>query len=148
MLSHVKSFFARHIDEPTGSHPEHALQIATAALLIEISRADAEVARAEENAILKAIQEVFALNEAETAELIALAEDRVDHAVSFFEFTQLIDTHFSQQEKVRLVELLWRVAHSDSRIDHYEEHYIRKIADLLHVSHGDFIRMKHRAADT
>lgn len=148
MLNHVKSFFARHIDEPAGSDPEHALQIATAALLIEISRADAEVARAEENAILKAIEEVFALNEAETAELIVLAEDKVDHAVSFFEFTQLIDTRFSQQEKVHLVELLWRVAYSDSRIDHYEEHYIRKITDLLHVSHGDFIRMKHRAADT
>ena len=144
MLSRIQSFFDQHIETVEDSNPEQALQIATAALLIEISRADAEVAESEQAAIIKAVQEVFGLDQDETQALLRLAEDEVDEAVSLSEFTQLLNSHFSATQKTHLVELLWEVAFADRRVDQYEDYYIRKITDLLYVSHNDFIRMKHR----
>ena len=53
-----------------------------------------------------------------------------------------MNEHFSAPEKVDLFSCLWQVAYADGRIDKYEEHLLRRIADLLHISHRDFIRTK------
>ena len=46
------------------------------------------------------------------------------------------------EEKVGLIENMWRIAFSDEQLDKYEEHLIRKISDLIYVSHSDFIKTK------
>ena len=46
---------------------------------------------------------------------------------------------------LEIIEYLWRVAYADAYIHKYEEYYIRKIADLLHVSHSDYIKTKLKA---
>jgi uncharacterized tellurite resistance protein B-like protein len=43
------------------------------------------------------------------------------------------------------MEELWRAAYSDGALHEYEEHLIRRIADLLHLSHSQFIGAKLRA---
>ena len=58
---------------------------------------------------------------------------------------RLINRHFSQEEKNHIVELLWEVAYADGELDKYEEHLVRKLADLIYVPHRSFIRAKHRA---
>lgn len=149
MLSHIKRFFEDQIGNPArASDPqehEHALRLATAALLIEISRADTKITEHERSAIVSAVRRVFDLNENETRELIRLAEMEVEEAVSLYQFTQLVDTQFGAADKKHVVELLWQISLADGEVDKYEEHLIRRIADLLHVSHGDFIHAKHTA---
>ena len=123
----------------------HSLELAGAALLMEISRADDDVSAVEQEAIRAAIRQVFHLSESEIEDIVATAEHAVDTAVSLFDFTAIVNERFTREQKVELLEMLWTVAYADDKLDHYEEYYVRKIADLLHISHSDYIRTKHRA---
>ncbi len=146
MLKSIRQFFDNHLraDEQDAPAGERSLRLATAALLIEITRADYEVKPEERDAVMDAVRQLFGdLSESETEELIALAEQEATESTSLFQFTSLVDKNFSREEKVRIVEMLWRVAYADNDKDMNEEYLVRKIADLLHVSHGDFIRARH-----
>ncbi len=149
MLKTLKKFFSDRIHdaEPTKEERQHALQIAASVLMIEISRSDAHVSESEEKTILRALQDTFDLDAEESENLMALANEKTDEAISFHEFTREVNDQFSPQEKVELIKLLWDVALADGTIDKYEDFYIRKITDLLYVSHSDFIRMKHKAIE-
>lgn len=123
----------------------HTLELAAAALLLEVSRADDTTDALELGAVVAAIRASHELSDYEVELLLADAGQRVDDAVDYLEFTRILNARLDADEKSRLIEDLWRVAYVDGRLDTYEEHAIRKIADLLHVSHRDFIRAKHRA---
>lgn len=148
MLRAIQLFFENRIrsgaEAGNAVDREHALRLATAALLIEMVRADFQVRPEERQAVLDVVQSAFGLTQEETRELIALAELEADEAVSLYQFTSLIDKHFPPERKVQVVELLWRVAYSDGMKDMHEEHLVRKIADLLHVPHREFLRMRHK----
>lgn len=126
---------------------ERALQLATAALLIEVTRADREVADVEQAVVTRALRETFELSEAETAELVALAEEQAAEATSLYQFTYLIDKGFDPDRKRGVVALLWRVVFADSRMEAHEEALVRRVADLIHVPHEDFINSKLAARD-
>jgi uncharacterized tellurite resistance protein B-like protein len=121
-----------------------SLSLAVAALLVEVLRADYEVTDSERQHVARSIGALLHLGAAESAALLELAEREIDQAHDLFQFTSMINRSFSAAEKQRLVEHLWRVARSDETIHKYEEHLIRRIADLLHVSHSAFIAAKLR----
>lgn len=124
-----------------------SIELSAAVLMLEVSLADSNLDDEEYRLIEQAIQQHFRLGKEETDTLIAAAREEVDHATSLYAFTSHINETLSPEEKCRIIELLWRVAHADTVIDKYEEYYIRKIADLLYVSHMDYIKAKHRAAE-
>lgn len=148
MLKRIQTFFNQQIMASSqtrgGEHDEHALKLATAALLLEVTRADYEVLDVERQTVEAAVRKVFDLTEAETRELTELAEQEVESAVSLYQFTALINQHFSPQEKIRIVEMLWQVVFADGHMDSHEEAMVRKIAELIYVPHRDFIRTKHQ----
>jgi len=80
--------------------------------------------------------------------LFELAEAEVKEAVDYHQFTRLIASEFTQAQKIKVVELLWSVAYADSHLDSMEEHMVRKIADLIYVSHKDFLKTKHKVQST
>jgi len=148
VLGTIKKFFDKHIAcHPTtaAADSEQRLRIATSAILIEMTRADFEVKPEELASVAEAVETTFAISPAETQELLRLAEQQVQQATDFYQFTSLINGSFSAEEKTRVVELMWQVAYADGRADKYEDHLVRKIASLLHVSHQDFIAAKQRA---
>lgn len=148
MLSQLRDFFERNLKpaEEPGASGEHALRLATAALLFEMARQDERVRNEELTAIATAVRRKFGLSEAETRELMTLAEREIADSTDYYQFTSLINEGFTPEQKVRVVEHLWEVAWADGNIDRYEEHMVRKIAELLYVPHGAFIAAKHRAA--
>ncbi len=146
MLQRIQAFFERNLAPNRPGEPdEQAIQRATAALLIEVARQDETVTADELEAVTSAIRRKFGLNPTETQELIALASEELAASTDYFQFTSLIRERFSPEQKVRVIEHLWEVAFADGRIDRYEEHMVRKIADLLYVPHSDFVAAKHRA---
>lgn len=148
MIKGISRFFQERIrpdDDSRGGH-EHRFRLATAALLIEMTRADFSVTDAEREAVDRLLREHFELDDAEADELIELAELEVRTSASLFQFTHLIDKHFALEQKIAIVELMWRVAYADAGKDHHEEHLVRKVADLLHVPHSAFIQARERAA--
>jgi uncharacterized tellurite resistance protein B-like protein len=127
---------------------EQARNLAVAALLVEVLRADYQVAGDERRQVLESIRGILGLGAAQCEELLTAAEYEVDRAHDLHQFTAAINGVLPHDEKLRLVEQMWRVARADATIHKYEEHIIRRIADLLHVSHREFIAAKLRAAAT
>ena len=121
-----------------------ARQLASAALLIEVAKADADFSDAERAALLKLLRSTFDLDDEGLTALESLAAERSSDAVSLHEFTRVIVDACEPEERCQLVGLMWQVAFSDDHLDKYEEHLIRKVADLLYVSHSDLMRMKHQ----
>lgn len=145
MLNKIKSIIeeAFSAEEPTQEDRDHALRLATAALLVETARADFQERMVETQAIEQLVQQHFALSDDEASELVEAAEGRADHAVSLHEFTRLLHAHLSAEEKLKVVEMLWRVAMADARLDRHEDHLVRKVADLLYVPRSDMLRLRH-----
>jgi uncharacterized tellurite resistance protein B-like protein len=148
MLGEIRKFFDSFIqpDAATDEHDaEHRLRLATAALLIEVTRADHVIGDEELETVKHALVTLFDLSGDETAALVELAEKEARESSSHYEFTSLIKNSFDAETKTTIVEMLWRVVFADNHMDKYEEAMVRKIADLLYVSHRDFIAAKHRA---
>jgi uncharacterized tellurite resistance protein B-like protein len=146
MLKAIREFFDSRILTNDGRPEDTAkrLRLATAALLIEMTRADHKVTDDERRAVDAALGKAFTLTTDETKELVRLAELELRDAASLFQFTHLIDKQFTLEQKITVVEMLWRVAFSDACKDYREEHMVRKIAELLHVPHPAFIRARHK----
>lgn len=146
MIEHFKQFFEKHLSPPAGDEAVGAdrLQLATAALLVEMSRADGKVEEDEQAAIARALRKAFDIDEEKTTELIALAESEIADATCYHQFTSLINKNFSKQQKAQVVEMLWEVAYADAEMEKYEEHLLRRLSDLLYVPHAEFIKAKLR----
>jgi uncharacterized tellurite resistance protein B-like protein len=146
MLNKLNNFLST-IIAPTSaaSRPEHTLQLATAVLLIEVMKSDADMADQEQAAILEILKEKFDLSDAEVMQLTGLGHQTSSAANDFHQFTSLINWELEQPEKIRIIEYMWQVAYADRKISAHEEHLMRKIAGLLYISHGDYIATKIRA---
>lgn len=149
MIKNIKTYFESILNSDSKDESSHdkTIELATAVLMIEISLADDHIQDEERNIIKTALSDHFKLSEKEINELIGLAENEVNHAVSLYEFTRLLNDALSMSDKINIIESLWHVAYADAVLDKYEEYYIRKIADLLYISHSDYIQTKLKAAD-
>lgn len=117
-------------------------QLAVAALLIEVATADHVMDEAELNALISLLERKFSLPHERLVELADLAKAEAADATSIYQFTQLINSECTPQEKFELIKGMWEIAYADNQLDKYEEYVIRKVADLVHVSHSEFIRAK------
>ena len=125
---------------------QHRLHVAAAAMLIETARADFTQDEDEQAAMKTLLSKSLGLPETEVQELIEAASNRVDDATSLYEFTRVINDHYSAEQKVQLIGAMWAVAYADGNLDKYEEALIRQVAELTYVPHQDYIRCKLQAA--
>ncbi len=121
-----------------------ALQTACCGLLMEVARLDSVGAERKRKAVSQAMREEFGIPNEELAPMIASAGRPENRLTSYYRPVALINERCASEQKARLIERLWRVAMADGNIDMYEEQLVRKLADLLYVSHNDFILAKHR----
>ncbi len=138
--------FARENADPAAR--EHALRVATALLLIEVGRADYADDAAEEATMRASLMQFFAIDDATATLLIEEARSTADRAVELQQFTRRLHEQLSTAEKLRVIEMLWQVALADSRLDKHEDHLVRRIAELMYVSHSDLIRIRNRVRGT
>ena len=122
-----------------------ALRMATAVLMLDVARADYVFEESEFDRVLRLVELHFGLAPEEAAELINLADDKAENLTSLHEFTQLLHQHLSEDEKAHIISLLWQIAYADGRLDKYEDSLVLKISDLLYVSRGRVMRLKHDA---
>lgn len=121
-----------------------ALQTACCGLLMEVARLDSSGAEPKRKAVAQAMQKQFGTSSEELGLMIANLGLPQNRLISYYRPVALINTAWAPEQKVQLVEHLWRVAMADGKIDMYEEQLVRKLADLLYVPHSDFILAKHR----
>lgn len=121
---------------------EHDVQIACAVLLIEAARADHAQEDEEMRVVERLLRAHFDLTPDETRMLLQRAAEEVDHAVALQSFTRQLVDALDERERGDLVGMLWDVVYADGRVDSWEEHLVRGVAELLYVRHSEFIRHK------
>ena len=117
------------------------------ALLLETSMADEILDDNEIDALKITLIKDFKIENDEVDELIALAKENVKDSTSLYEFTRDINDSFSAEQRVQLIESMWKIAYADGNIDKYEERIIRKVSNLIYVAHSDFIKAKISARE-
>jgi uncharacterized tellurite resistance protein B-like protein len=145
MFLAIKQFFEDKLSvnaEQAAQQNDKKIELATAALMFELMRTDSRIDEREKQMLTELLRKTFALEQDSLQELLGLAETAATQATSLFEFTSLINESYSYEQRVQLIENLWRVAFADHTLDRYEEHMIRKVGDLIHIKHSDFIRTK------
>ena len=125
--------------------PLRALELSCAALMFEVARSDFTIDETDRESIRLLLTENFALSVEDVATVTEEAADNVDAATCLFEFTRTINDIATVDQKRQLLTMMWRVALADDALSRYEEHVIRKVADLLYLHHHDFMLAKQLA---
>ncbi|MEM1174799.1 MAG: TerB family tellurite resistance protein [Pseudomonadota bacterium] len=131
--------------ETTETDREPAIRLATAVLLADVAQADDVFDEAEFDRVLRLMESHFQLQPEDAAELVNQATEEAEGLVSLHAFTDILHENLSEDEKAGVVRLLWNVAYADGNLDKYEDSLVLKISDLLHVSRGRVMRLKHDA---
>lgn len=126
---------------------ETSLELSVAVLLVEMARADHQLAAAEQATIRELLNEKFDLTGDAAETLLHEARGVAEDSVSMHDFTRAIHEGMNYDEKQRVIEMLWRVALADRNLDKYEDYLVGKLGELLYVSRGDVIRLRHKVAD-
>ncbi len=146
MLKDIKRFFEEKLllEEKSESGLTKGIEYATAALMIELAKADFEEDDIERQLIIAMLRDTFDIEGEFLEELMQSAESGSADASDLFQFTTLINEHYDNEKKIALLENLWRVAYADGRLDKYEVTFIRKIAGLIHLAPSEFTKTKLR----
>lgn len=139
MLDAIRRFFQSSMtgDEDAES-PEEApdLKLAACALLLELAHADDAFSDEERTHVESAVRRHFGVAQDQAEELLALAEAERRQAVDFWQFTSLIDRHYSLAQKTLLAEIMWGLVYSDGELADKEHYLMRKFSHLLHIKPG------------
>ncbi|RYF65747.1 MAG: TerB family tellurite resistance protein, partial [Comamonadaceae bacterium] len=123
----------------------HQVRLSTAVLLVEMMRADPELDAAERDAVVAALHGQFDLRPDEIDALLTLATQTAQSANDYFTFTSRINDAFDMEQKIEMIEHMWRVAYADGVLGAHENHLMRRMADLLYIPQGAYVHAKMRA---
>ncbi|MDB3976006.1 TerB family tellurite resistance protein [Gammaproteobacteria bacterium] len=144
MINKIKNLISN-LSKKEEEHKEldsSLLDNACAALLVEIAFADKDFDDTEKDSLRETLVKTYSLNEEEIEEIIQDADRSVEESTSLYGYTRIVNDEFNYEDKLDLIRNLWKVAYADGNLDKYEEHLLRKISDLIHVSHSDYINIK------
>lgn len=149
MLAKLKAMLQGSLGESTDSGQLDALSenLITATLMVEVMNSDHRLDAQEEQEFIAVVVKTLGLDEESADELRVLAHEKAEESTSLYEFTAQVNTQFSVDAKLSLIKNMWRIAFADGEIDRYEDGVIRRVSELIYVSHSDFIRMKIAARD-
>lgn len=147
MFDALKNFVAELTDGTSASLDDHDLRLATAALLIHAAAIDGSLSDVERDRLRDLLKQRFTLDDAAAAELIAQAIVADEKAVDLYHFTRVLNERLDDNERLRMVEMLWSVGYADGAPSDYENNLIWRVADLLGVSGAERIALRRRVAD-
>lgn len=143
----LKEFFSaveRETAPETQEDVTARIQLATCVLLLEVARADDHFSTEEEERIVEILKKDLHLSDEYVAELMELAHEERRESVDMWKFTNVIDNHYTSEEKERVMETLWKVIYADERLDAMEDHIIHRLAKLLNLTHRQLINAKKK----
>jgi len=151
MISKIKNVFEKFLSIPPEADEsalERSLQVATAALMVELIKADNQITAEEEEAIITTLRNTFRLEQEALDQVLEAANTEAADAVSLYGFTRLINEHYSREQKETILESLWTIALADNSLDMHEDHLLKKLTDLLHIprERNTYFRHKVRQA--
>jgi uncharacterized tellurite resistance protein B-like protein len=150
LIDIVKKFFSKATSSSADYQQRegHDIRVATCALLLEMAHIDGEFSEEEKEEIISIIKEEYQLSDEYINDLVETAHEEMKGKVDLWQFASLINKHYSYEEKIRIVEMLWKVIYADKKLDKYEDYLVHKLANLLHLSHKKLIDGKLKVLRT
>ena len=145
MIDLVKSFFGKRSASTGPSHETqgvHDVRIATCALFMEMASIDEEFTDSERERILSILRGHFGLSDDHAAELMSLAKKELEQSIDLWQFTNLINQNYTEEEKIRIIEMVWEIVYTDGTLNEHEDYLVHKLAGLLRLSHKQLIDAK------
>lgn len=142
LLSGVNPEFANTISVSSSGNKHTKVEVATCALFIELAKSDGEFSQEERDLIIIQMKNLFSLEKKYIDDLMLLAEEKVKQSISIYEFTGIINKSFSQEEKIELLENLWKLIYRDEKLTAYEDHMIKRIGATMNIEHKQIINSK------
>ena len=128
-------------DTPAATTAEQT-RLAACVLLLEAAHINDECTAEELDHVIATLKNDFALEQDHVEDLIEMAHSERDNAIDLWQFTSHINQHFSQEQKMAIMEAVWRIIFADGKLDMHEDHFAHKLANLLRLSHREMIDAK------
>ena len=147
MIDLVKRFFSKSAGEDKAggdSGDRHDTRVATCALLLEMAHMDGEFSESEKERIVSVMSREYGLSDEHVTELLKAAQQERDESIDLWRFARLINENYAVDEKIRIIELVWKIAYTDGRLDKHEDYLVHKLAQLLRLDHKQLIEAKLR----
>ncbi len=145
MIELVKKFFSKENISPIperSNRSSHDVRVATCALLLEMAHIDGEFNDSEKEQIIQTLKEDHGLSSEAVTELLKAAKEELKGSIDLWQFTNLINQNYSLEEKIRIIEMVWRLAYTDGTLDKHEDYLLHKMANLLRLTHKQLIEAK------
>jgi len=145
-MIHLKKYFEnKAVKGPEGIAEDG--RIAACAILLEMAFIDGEFSEPERVKITSLLQKEFHVPEDEVAELLKKSQEELNNSVDLWSFTNQINQRFSHAEKLRVVEMIWKMVYADGVLEQHEDYLVHKLSTLLRVPHKDMINIKIEARE-
>ena len=142
MLKKISNIFKKKVTETPDEESLSSISKACSSLLIEVALSDKDFDEEEITSMKEILKTTHGISDETINELVSNAKQTVDESTSLYNYTREVNDNFSYDDKLLLLQSLWDIAYADGNVDKYEEHLIRKISDLIYISHSDFIKAK------
>jgi|TARA_B110000459_G_C16602885_1_gene492021 uncharacterized tellurite resistance protein B-like protein len=147
MLNKIKSLFKKEKISVLPVKEDYDVNLTCASLIIEVALADKDFDITEINLLKIILKDSYNISPEKIDNLIESAESTVKNNTSLYSYTREINDSLNYEQKIALLDGLWKISYADGTLDKFEEHLVRKISDLIHISHGDFITSKLKNRD-
>ncbi|MBN2568040.1 MAG: TerB family tellurite resistance protein [Deltaproteobacteria bacterium] len=145
MIDLVKDFFGTTKGKEKDS--AHDIRIATCALLLEMSQIDGDFSNEERDSIVSIICKDFDMPDDIASTLLDSSREELAGSCDLWQFTNLINKNYTQEEKTGIIEMVWRIAYTDRKLDKYEDFLVHKLANMLCLTHSQLIEAKVRVLE-
>jgi uncharacterized tellurite resistance protein B-like protein len=142
MINLVKKFFGKSAFTDPDKENAHDVRLATCALFLEMANIDGEFSKEEQENIISMLKEKFQLSDEYTSELMKSSQKELEGSIDLWQFTNLVNENYSRDEKINIVEMIWKIVYADGKLDKHEDYLVHKLGKLLRLSHKELINAK------
>jgi uncharacterized tellurite resistance protein B-like protein len=105
--------------------------IKVSALLVHAAKIDQNYSSQEQKIIKQTLKEIGA-EDKNIEEILRNAEEIEKNSVQILDYTREVK-NMSQENKVKIIETLWKIIYSNKEADMYETNLMRRLAGLLYI---------------
>ncbi|MBN2322156.1 MAG: TerB family tellurite resistance protein [Spirochaetes bacterium] len=144
MFERLKSVLTQPGASTTGAVVDDTqrIRIATAVILLEVANSDDDFSEEERDVVFSILKDNFTLSDEEASDLLAVSAEEREGSIDMWHFANTVNENYSEKEKDKVMESIWRVIYADGRLDKYEDHIVHKLAAILHIPHSKMIEAK------
>lgn len=147
MIDFIKKLLTRSDEQESGTpggRMQGTTHVAACALLLEMAAVDGQFSRAEKENIVFILKKEYDLSHEVIDELLTISTKELNDSVDLWQFARVINEHYSAEEKLQVMEMIWKVVYADGHLDQHEDYLAHKLGKLLRLSHQQLIEAKLR----